>query len=120
MDFVTILRQEDHKGVVCDRCQLADTPLRRLRGLLGRGHLDRGEGILLRPAPAIHTCFMRFPIDAVFVDRGMRVVAISERLRPWRIARARGAHSVVELAAGECSRLGIASGDRLSIAEGPR
>ncbi len=102
---------------MCERCEVADSPLRRLRGLLGRGGLDAGEGILLRPAPAIHTCFMRFPIDAVFVDRRLEVVAVSEDLRPWRLARAKGAHSVVELAAGEARRLGIAAGSRLALAE---
>lgn len=102
---------------VCERCELADTPLKRMRGLLGRGGVERGEGILLRPAPAIHTCFMRFPIDAVFVDRELEVVAISEKLRPWRFARGKGAHSVIELRAGECSRLHIAEGDRLLLTD---
>lgn len=115
MDPVTIVRREGRGEVVCERCEMADTPLRRLRGLLGRGELRRGEGILLRPAPAIHTCFMRFPIDAVFVDRRLQVVGTAEEVAPWRLARASGAHSVVELAAGECRRLGIAIGDRLSL-----
>ena len=104
---------------VCERCELADNPLKRLRGLLGRGGMERGEGLLLRPARAIHTCFMRFPIDAVFVDRELEVVAISEKLRPWRFARGKGAHSVVELRAGECSRLGVAEGDRLFLGDPP-
>lgn len=110
---------EGRPGSVCERCELADTPLKRLRGLLGRGGLERGEGLLLRPAPAIHTCFMRFPIDAVFVDRGMEVVAVSAEVRPWRFARGRGAHSVIELAAGECRRLRIETGDRLLLTERP-
>ena len=118
MSAVTVHAEGERKGIVCEECEVADTPLRRLRGLLGRGGLDRGQGLLLRPAPAIHTCFMRFPIDAVFVDRGLEVVGISEAVRPWRFARAKGAHSVIELAAGECRRLGLASGDRLRLDEG--
>jgi uncharacterized membrane protein (UPF0127 family) len=105
---------------LCDQCELADTPLRRLRGLLGRDTLGRGEGLFLRPAPAIHTCFMRFPIDAVFLDRELRVVAISEAVRPWRFARGKGAHSVVELAAGECRRLGLSTGEQLELVPRPR
>jgi uncharacterized membrane protein (UPF0127 family) len=112
---VSILAAGRHDAV-CERCEVADTPLRRLRGLLGRDRLDPGEGILLRPAPSIHTCFMKFAIDAVFVDRELAVVGVSESIRPWRFARARGAHSVIELAAGECRRLRITTGDRLVVA----
>jgi len=99
--------------VVCERCLVATRPLRRMRGLLGRRLLPPGEGILLRPAASIHTWFMRFPIDAVFLDRDDTVVAVEEHLRPWRLAARRGARSVVELAAGEAGRRGIRVGDRL-------
>jgi uncharacterized protein len=112
---VSLLAEERRE--LCHRCEVADTALRRVRGLLGRTGLDRGEAMLLRPAPSIHTCFMKFPIDAVFVDRDLRVVGVSEQIPPWRFARARGTHSVIELAAGECRRLGIATGDRLLLAE---
>jgi uncharacterized membrane protein (UPF0127 family) len=103
--------------VLCGRCELADTAARRMRGLLGRASLEPGEGILLKPAPAIHTWFMRFPIDAVFVDAQLEVVGIREDVRPWRFVRAKGARCVIELAAGESRRLGIATGDRLELAE---
>lgn len=102
--------------VICDRCEMADTALRRMRGLLGRSGLEPGEGILLKPAPGIHTWFMRFAIDAVFVDEQLEVVGVREDLGPWRFARARGARSVLELAAGETRRLGIGTGDRLALA----
>ena len=117
MSSVGVVAQGQRERIVCERCEVADTPLRRLRGLMGRPRLERGEGLLLRPAPSIHTCFMRFPIDAVFVDRQLEVVGVSERVRPWRLARARGAHSVIELPAGECSRLRIATGDRLRLTD---
>jgi uncharacterized protein len=118
MAFVSVMVEGRPKSV-CERCELADNPLKRLRGLLGRGGLEPGEGVLLRPARAIHTCFMRFPIDAVFVDRELVVVAMSQRLRPWRFARGKGAHSVVELRAGECGRLGVVEGDRLLLSAPP-
>jgi uncharacterized protein len=102
---------------VCERCLLAETPLARVKGLLGRKGLEREEGILLRPASSIHTCFMRFPIDAVFVDRELEVVRVAENLGPWRVAACRGAHAVVELAAGESARRGIRAGDRLVLAD---
>jgi uncharacterized membrane protein (UPF0127 family) len=102
--------------VVCGRCTLADRPLARLRGLLGREGLDSGEGLLLRPASSIHTFFMRFPIDVVFLDRALVVLEIHDTIDPWRAASQRGAKAVLELPAGESSRRGLAVGDQLTLA----
>ena len=107
---------EDRGGrVVCERCRLADGPLTRLRGLLGRRELPPGEGLLLRPAPSIHTWFMRFPIDAVFLDAELEVVAVRHGMPAWRAAGQRGARAVLELAAGEAARHGIEPGSRLRM-----
>jgi uncharacterized protein len=95
--------------------ELADRPLSRMRGLLGRRGLPAGEGMLLRPAPSIHTAFMRFSIDAVFLDRNLRVLEIVEKLRPWRVASKRRARAVLELSAGECARRGVEVGDMLEL-----
>ena len=103
------------RRVVCERCTVADSALARLRGLLGRSELRAGEGLLLRPAPSIHTWFMRFPIDAVFVDGELRVVAVRRDLRPWRTAGRRGARAVFELAAGEAERRGVWVGTQLML-----
>ena len=99
---------------VCERCVLADTALARMRGLLGRRALPSGEGLLLRPASSIHMAFMRFAIDAVFLDGDGRVLKIAHDLRPWRMAAARRAKAVVELPVGEASRRGIEIGQRLT------
>ena len=99
--------------VVCERCLVADRPWSRMRGLLGRSQLVRGEGILLRPAGSIHTFFMRFPIDAVFVGRDGTVVGVEHDLKPWRAARRRGAKWVLELAAGEADARAVYTGARL-------
>jgi uncharacterized protein len=109
------LRREDGE-VVVDQCVVADSPVSRLRGLLGRSELRPGEGLLLRPASAIHTCFMRFPIDAVFLDGELRVLGISDELRPWRAASRRGARAVLELPAGESARRGLEAGELLRVA----
>jgi uncharacterized membrane protein (UPF0127 family) len=106
------LRREDG-SLVCERCLLAETALTRMRGLLGRRELPSGEGILLRPASSVHMAFMRFPIDAVFLDRDLRVVKVAADLRPWRAAGSRGAKAVLEIPAGEAARRGIRTGDRL-------
>jgi uncharacterized membrane protein (UPF0127 family) len=108
------LRSEDGT-VVCDRCTLARTPVRRMRGLLGRRGLSEGEGLLLQPAGSIHTFFMRFPIDAVFLDAERRVLKIAPDVRPWRTAAAKRAKAVLELAAGEATRVGLATGDVLQL-----
>lgn len=114
------LRLELEDGtVLCERCAVAETPLARMKGLLGRRELPRGQGLLLRPAPAIHSWFMRFPIDAVFLDRDLVVVGTERSLRPWRVAGRRGARAVLELAAGECERLGVRTGSRLELVAGP-
>jgi uncharacterized membrane protein (UPF0127 family) len=102
--------------VVCDTCHLADRPHTRLRGIMGWKGMRRGEGMLIRPTFSIHTMFVRFPIDVVFLDKEMRIVSIAHDLKPWRFAGSRKAKSVLELAAGECRRLGLERGDRLGWA----
>lgn len=104
-------------AVVCERCTIADSPLPRMRGLLGRRGLPSREGVLLRPAGSVHTFFMRFPIDVVFLDREGRVLRVAEAVPPWRTAAARGARSVLELRAGECERRGVEAGDVLVVGD---
>lgn len=113
MTVVAVQRRDS--SVLCERCVVAESTLRRMRGLLGRSGLEQGEGLLLRPAPAIQTWFMRFPIDGVFLDRDLTVVMIREHMRPFRTAGDRRARSVLELPAGECARQGIEVGERLRI-----
>ena len=84
-----------------------------MRGLLGRRYLNAGEALLLRPASAIHTAFMNFSIDALFLDPGGVVLHIAHDLAPWRTAAKRGAASVLELSAGAAHARGIEPGDRL-------
>jgi hypothetical protein len=100
-------------AVICERCTIADTPLRRMRGLLGRRGLERDEGMLLRPAPSVQTFFMRFPIDVVFLDRDGAVVGVRREVRPWRSCFCRRARATLELRAGEAARRGVEVGDVL-------
>lgn len=107
-----VLRKSDGQ-VVCPRCELADTPFKRMRGLLGRSGLEPGEGMLFRPAGSIHMMFMRFPLDVVFCDRELVVVGVERNLAPWKTARRKGAKVVVELAVGAAD--GVEAGDRLVL-----
>jgi uncharacterized membrane protein (UPF0127 family)/CheY-like chemotaxis protein len=111
-----VLRREDDGEVLCERCVVADTAFRRLRGLLGRRELRRGEGIVLRPGWSIHTAFLLFSIDVAFVDQDQVVLKVVNNLRPFRASVCRGARDVVELAAGEAERRGLKPGDRLTWA----
>jgi uncharacterized membrane protein (UPF0127 family) len=96
--------------------ELATTARHRARGLLGRRSLDPARALWLAPCRSIHTVGMRFPIDVVYLDRDWRVVAIRERVVPYRLTwggwRSRG---VLEFAAGEVARLQITSGQQLLL-----
>ena len=111
---IVVVRKENGT-VVCDRCVLGDSIWLRTKGLLGRDSLADDEGILLRPAGSIHMFFMRFAIDAVFLDRDLNVLAVAADLKPWRLSSKRGAKAVLELPAGRCARLGVREGDRLVL-----
>src|SRR5947208_6651079 len=107
--------RKDDGTVVCERCLVADSWWLRLKGLLGRADLPADEGILLEPASSIHMFFMRFAIDAVFLDRELQVMKVVPGLRPWRMAAKLRARSVLELAAGTCERHGVREGERLVL-----
>jgi len=109
------VRRTADGAVVCDRCEMPESALGRMRGLLGRDGLEPGSGMLIDRAPSVHMFFMRFPIDVVFVDRDLKVVKVVERLRPWRIASARHAAAALELPAGAAAAAGVDVGDILAI-----
>lgn len=104
-------------NVVCEHTEIADTLWRRLRGLLGRASLAAGNGMLFKGESSIHSAFMRFEFDAVFMDRDLRVVGLAERIPPWRARAVKGTRNILELAAGEISRTGVAVGDQLFLTE---
>lgn len=89
----------------------------RKKGLLGRDRFPDGEAIIIAPCNAVHMFFMRFAIDVVHVDREGHVVKVTSNLRPWRVDASLRGFAVVELPAGTAARLGLAKGDRLTVAE---
>ncbi|MEK6191299.1 MAG: DUF192 domain-containing protein [Chloroflexota bacterium] len=103
-------------SVAVERCRVARSLRDRTVGLLGTAELPAAEGLWIERSPSIHMFFMRYPIDAVFVDRSGRVVRIVERLRPWRIvAWVRGARDCLEMPAGAAQAAGIQVGDELRL-----
>ncbi|MCX7970769.1 MAG: DUF192 domain-containing protein [Negativicutes bacterium] len=101
--------------VVAGPVWLADRFLTRLRGLIGRPPLAGGHGLAIVPCRGVHTWFMRYPIDVIFVDRNRMVVRVVTGLPPWRSAWCRKGEMVVEMAAGAAGQLGIKAGDRLEL-----
>ena len=95
-------------------------------GLMGRAPLAPDAGLWLPDSNGIHMMFMRFPIDAVFVDRedadggGRRVISVNRSLRAWTglVPLVRGAHGVLELPVGTIERTGTVVGDVIAL-EGP-
>jgi len=104
-------------NVVCEQTEVAANMFTRMRGLLGRASLAEGHGMLFRGESSIHSAFMRFDFDALFMDKEMRVLRAVERIPPWRAHSARQARNVLELAAGEIGRSGVQVGDQLAVSE---
>ncbi|HZR24100.1 MAG TPA: DUF192 domain-containing protein [Vicinamibacterales bacterium] len=101
--------------LVASDVELAVTRAARRRGLLRRDALDPSTAFLLSPCCSIHTAFMRFPIDAIFLDRDGVVRRIVSDLKPWRAAVDVGAWMVVEMAGGAAATHGMRAGDRLYL-----
>lgn len=110
----------DSGSVVASAVEIAGTRASRRKGLLGRDHLDAASALVLAPCFAVHTAFMRFPIDVVFVDCRGVVLRVVRRLAPWRMAAAWGAHAVIELAGGAIAGdRDVRAGNRLDLAPEP-
>lgn len=102
-------------AVVASKVEKADDFLSRGVGLLGRAGLGPGEGLWLVPGKSIHTFFMRFAIDVLFLDEALAVVKVIENMGPWRLSPWVGeAHSVLELEGGALKG-SVAVGDRLEM-----
>ena len=95
--------------------QLAGDNRNRKKGLLGRESLDAGEGLWIVPCEAVHTFWMRFPIDLIYLDRRQRVVKTRSGVPPWRLSACLRAHSVLELPAGTIRQTQTMRGDRLAL-----
>jgi len=100
---------------LADRIELAVTRNARRKGLLGRDVFETSSALIIAPCFSIHTMFMRFDIDAVFVDDDGRAVKVVQGMGPWRIAVQPFAHAVVELPAGSLRERPVDVGDRLYL-----
>ncbi len=102
--------------VLADKARVADTFWTRLVGLLNRKSLEKGEALILKPCSSIHTFFMRFSIDALFLDKNSKVIGIIHAIKPFRISPVYfGAYLAIELAAGTLQLTQTKLGDSIKF-----
>jgi uncharacterized membrane protein (UPF0127 family) len=95
-----MLRNLRSNQIVSDKVEVASHFGSRFMGLMGKKDLAKDKCLLLTSCNSIHTCFMNFSIDVVFVDQNMKVVAIKEQIKPWRFTwPVVGAKSAIEFSA---------------------
>ena len=112
------LLNERTGAVVVSHLMVADTFLRRFRGLQFSRGLEEGSGLLLVPCASIHTVWMRFPIDVLFLSKAGQVVQVNQEVAPWRcIVSGKKPHAVLEIASG-ASNNRIQLGDNLQLVPG--
>ena len=98
------------------KIEKADTFFKRLRGLIGKKNLPQGRGLMIVPCNSIHMLFMKFPIDAIFIDKNFVIKKIAANLPTWTgISFCAGAWAVVEIRAGEVARLNLRVGQTLEV-----
>jgi len=102
--------------VLASRLEAAHTGPSRRKGLLGRQSLPAGEGLWIAPCESVHTFFMKFPIDLVYLDRKQQVKMVRDSVGPWRLSACLTARSVLELPAGTIRATQTEQGDTLEIA----
>ena len=103
------------RQVIARDVELALTRSARRQGLLDRPSLPMGTAILLAPCFMVHTAFMQFPIDIVFVDRRGYVRHMRHHVGPWRMAASPRAYATIELPAGTLAKHDILVGDQLCL-----
>ena len=101
------------------RLESAHTGSTRRKGLLGRKGLEPGGGLWIAPCESVHTFFMQFPIDLVYLDRKHTVKKVKDSVGPWRLSGCISAQSVLELPAGTIRESKTERGDTLEIGPAP-
>jgi uncharacterized membrane protein (UPF0127 family) len=108
------------RGTELANCmEVADTAAKRSKGLLGREQLSPGEGLWIVPCESVHTFWMRFPIDLVYLDRKKRIRKLRGEVRPWRMSICLTAHSILELPSGTIRLTQTQRGDVIEFSEVP-
>jgi uncharacterized membrane protein (UPF0127 family) len=114
-DFRLRVSNQTRNTVLATSMEVANTDSKRRKGLLGREGLSSGGGLWICPCEAVHTFWMRFPIDLVYLDRKNRIRKLVDEVRPWRLSACLRAHSVLELPSGTIRATQTQPGDILEF-----
>jgi len=109
------VRNQTRSAVLGDAVEVADTSAKRRVGLLKHERLEPGTGLWIVPCESVHTFFMKFPIDLVYLDRKRKVRKVRNAVPAWRLSMCLTAHSILELPAGVIEKTGTLPGDELLI-----
>lgn len=104
------------ENIICSDGALANSFFSRLKGLIGKNELKINEGLCILPCKSVHTFFMKFSIDVIFVDKNGIVCKIAKNLKPYKISKyISKAQYVIELSSGMCNRFKIEIGDIIEL-----
>lgn len=109
------VRNETRQTVVASAADVADSSAKRRVGLLKHDRLEPGTGLWITPCESVHTFFMKFAIDLVYLDKKNKVRKVRHAVPPWRLSACLAAHSILELPAGAARQSGTESGDQLAF-----
>jgi uncharacterized membrane protein (UPF0127 family) len=113
-----MIKNVSKNTILAENAEIADNPISRAVGLLKYQQLDKGQALVIRPCNAIHTFFMRFAIDVIFLNRKNCVVKLNKNVQTWRMTWPKfSAVSVVELPVGKIEESKTEVGDRLEICQ---
>jgi uncharacterized membrane protein (UPF0127 family) len=103
------------RTVLATSLEVADTGEKRNKGLLGRKALAPGGGLWITPCESVHTFFMKFPIDLIYLDRKQQIKKLRHAVPAWRMSACLSAHSILELPAGTIRNTQTDYGDTLEF-----
>ena len=109
------VRNQTRNTLLGETVEVANTSETRRVGLLKHTRLEPGSGLWIVPCESVHTFFMKFPIDLVYLDKKRKVKKVRHAVPAWRLSACLTAHSILELPAGTVEKSGTQAGDELLI-----
>ena len=113
--MVYTIASKEKGTVISSEARIAKSFWLRLSGLMFKKTIDEKEALIFHNAPAIHSCFMNFAIDIVFLDKNNKVIKICPALRPWKMVSCYRSALTIELPAHRASKRSLSLGDTLEI-----
>jgi len=114
-----IVKNVTRKRILVSRGKVANNVWTRFKGLMGSPPLEKGEALLISPSNSVHTHFMRYPLDILYINSNYQVIAMNEKMKPWRMGKIyRQSRYVLELPAGVIEETQTKIGDQLEINNG--